>query len=62
MTSGYRQAKCEKGGRREGRIAELPIPVDRGKVAAFCRARGIGKLSPFGSVVPARLARAGWRT
>ena len=32
-------------------IAELPIAIDREKVAAFCRARGIRKLSLFGSVL-----------
>jgi uncharacterized protein len=32
-------------------ITELPIPLDREKVAEFCRARGIRKLSLFGSVL-----------
>lgn len=32
-------------------IAELPIQIDREKVAEFCRARGISKLSLFGSVL-----------
>jgi predicted nucleotidyltransferase len=32
-------------------VAELPIQIDREKVAAFCRARGIRKLSLFGSVL-----------
>jgi len=32
-------------------VAELPIPIDRGKIAGFCRARGIRKLSLFGSVL-----------
>ncbi len=32
-------------------VAELPIKVDREKVAAFCRVRGIRKLSVFGSVL-----------
>ena len=32
-------------------IAELPISIDRQEVAAFCRARGIRKLSLFGSVL-----------
>jgi hypothetical protein len=32
-------------------IAELPIQIDREKVAEFCRARGIRKLSLFGSVL-----------
>jgi hypothetical protein len=32
-------------------IAELPIVIDREKVAEFCRARGIRKLSLFGSVL-----------
>src|SRR5436189_6485617 len=32
-------------------IAELPIEIDREKVADFCRARGIRKLSLFGSVL-----------
>jgi predicted nucleotidyltransferase len=30
---------------------ELPIRIDLEKVAAFCRARGIRKLSLFGSVL-----------
>jgi predicted nucleotidyltransferase len=32
-------------------VAELPIPLDRERIAAFCRARGIRKLSLFGSVL-----------
>ncbi|MCZ7636108.1 MAG: nucleotidyltransferase domain-containing protein [Verrucomicrobia bacterium] len=32
-------------------LAELPIPIDREKVAEFCRARGIRRLSVFGSVL-----------
>ena len=32
-------------------IAELPIRIDSDKVAAFCRARGIRRLSLFGSVL-----------
>ena len=32
-------------------VAELPIQIDRAKVAEFCRARGIRKLSLFGSVL-----------
>lgn len=32
-------------------ITELPIRIDREKVAEFCRARGISKLSLFGSVL-----------
>ena len=32
-------------------VAELPIAIDREKIAAFCRARGIRKLSLFGSVL-----------
>ena len=32
-------------------VAELPIQLDRQKIAAFCRARGIRKLSLFGSVL-----------
>jgi predicted nucleotidyltransferase len=32
-------------------IAELPIRIDYDKLAEFCRARGIRKLSLFGSVV-----------
>ena len=32
-------------------IAQLPIEIDREKVAEFCRARGIRKLSLFGSVL-----------
>jgi predicted nucleotidyltransferase len=31
--------------------ANLPIRVDRDAIAAFCRARGIRKLSLFGSVI-----------
>lgn len=34
-----------------GVFAALPIPIDREKVASFCRARGIQKLSLFGSVL-----------
>ena len=32
-------------------VADLPIPLDREKIAEFCRARGIRKLSLFGSVL-----------
>lgn len=32
-------------------IAELPISIDRQELAEFCRARGIRKLSLFGSVL-----------
>jgi uncharacterized protein len=32
-------------------VAELPIRIDREQIAEFCRARGIRKLSLFGSVV-----------
>ena len=32
-------------------VTELPITVDRNKIAAFCRERGIRKLSVFGSVL-----------
>jgi predicted nucleotidyltransferase len=32
-------------------ISELPIAIDREKLAALCRARGIRKLSLFGSVL-----------
>jgi uncharacterized protein len=32
-------------------VAELPIKIDRDKIAEFCRARGIRKLSVFGSVL-----------
>jgi hypothetical protein len=32
-------------------IAELPINIDRERIAEFCRARGIRKLSLFGSVL-----------
>ncbi len=31
--------------------AELPIQIDAEKIAVFCRARGIRKLSLFGSVL-----------
>ena len=32
-------------------VAELPIAIDREKLAAYCRERGIRKLSLFGSVL-----------
>jgi uncharacterized protein len=32
-------------------IAELPIKIDREKIAEFCQTRGIRKLSLFGSVL-----------
>lgn len=32
-------------------IAELPIQIDREKIATFCRERGIRRLSLFGSVL-----------
>ena len=32
-------------------LDELPIKIDREKIAAFCRERCIQKLSVFGSVV-----------
>ena len=32
-------------------IAELPIRIDREKIAEFCRARGIRRLSLPGSVL-----------
>jgi len=32
-------------------VAELPIAIDREKIAAFCRERSIRKLSLFGSVL-----------
>jgi predicted nucleotidyltransferase len=32
-------------------IAELPIALDREQIAAFCRERGIRRLSLFGSVL-----------
>ena len=32
-------------------VAELPIQIDRDKIAEFCRARGIRRLSLFGSVL-----------
>lgn len=32
-------------------IAELPLVLDREKIAAFCRERGIRRLSLFGSVL-----------
>ena len=37
--------------RMSKKLEELPIPIDREKIAAFCRERGIGKMSLFGSVV-----------
>ena len=33
------------------RVAELPIQLDRERIAEFCRAHGIRKLSLFGSVL-----------
>ncbi len=44
-------------------LAELPIPINRDEIAEFCRARGIRKLSLFGSVLrddfdPSRSERA----
>ena len=32
-------------------VAELPIKINRGRIAEFCRAHGIRKLSLFGSVL-----------
>lgn len=32
-------------------IAELPIAIDRERIAAFCRERGIRRLCLFGSVL-----------
>jgi hypothetical protein len=32
-------------------VAELPIKIDHEKIAEFCRARGIRRLSLFGSVL-----------
>ena len=32
-------------------VGELPIKIDREKIAEFCRVRGIRKLSLFGSVL-----------
>ncbi len=32
-------------------VAQLPIQIDREKIAEFCRERGIRKLSLFGSVL-----------
>jgi len=32
-------------------VAELPVRFDREKIAEFCRARGIRRLSLFGSVL-----------
>jgi len=32
-------------------VAELPFKIDRAKIAAFCRARGIRRLSVFSSVL-----------
>jgi len=32
-------------------VADLPIHIDREKIAEFCRARGIRRLSLFGSVL-----------
>ena len=36
---------------KEPMIANLPIPIDEEKIVEFCRARGIRKMSLFGSVV-----------
>ena len=33
--------------------AELPIPIDRERIAEFCRARGIARLELFGSALRA---------
>jgi predicted nucleotidyltransferase len=38
-------------------VADLPINLDRQKIAEFCRARGIRKLSLFGSVLRADFDR-----
>lgn len=32
-------------------IAEIPLQIDRDKIAKFCRAHGIRRLSVFGSVL-----------
>jgi predicted nucleotidyltransferase len=32
-------------------VAELPIPIDREKIARFCQERGIRRLSLFGSIL-----------
>ncbi|MFN2474919.1 MAG: nucleotidyltransferase family protein [Chthoniobacterales bacterium] len=32
-------------------IADLPIAIDRGRIARFCRERGVRSLSLFGSVL-----------
>ena len=32
-------------------LDQLPIPIDRERIAQFCRERGIRKMSLFGSVV-----------
>jgi predicted nucleotidyltransferase len=32
-------------------VAELPIQIDRKRIAEFCRAHGIRRLSVFGSVL-----------
>ena len=32
-------------------LAELPVHIDRDKIAGFCRAHGIRRLSLFGSVL-----------
>ncbi len=32
-------------------VAELPIQIDRERIARFCKERGIRKLSLFGSVL-----------
>jgi len=47
-------------------VAELPIQIDREKIAEFCRTHGIRRLSLFGSVLrndfdPARSDVTYWR-
>ncbi len=45
------QAKEFGGNTSSMNVAELPVRIDREKIAEFCRARGIRKLSVFGSVL-----------
>jgi predicted nucleotidyltransferase len=54
MCSSYLERFATQGGGRKNRrmsLAKLPIELDYDRVAAFCRQRGIRKLSLFGSVL-----------
>ncbi|HEV7405665.1 MAG TPA: hypothetical protein VGO11_22165 [Chthoniobacteraceae bacterium] len=43
-------------------VANLPITIDEGEIAAFCRERGIRRLSLFGSVARADSLRTATST